>query len=162
VSQKKIHDALLILASTIPDFKRVFGTREEVDPVRRLVGAAAAWGGNPDKDATYLNFTPANNDGRPVYRVSVKDVPVDAFWSVSVYDAQGHFEKNALNAYSINNLTAKKGNDGSITMQFGGCDGQVPNCLPVVAGWNYTVRLYRPGAAILSGAWTFPAPQPVN
>ncbi|NPT47596.1 DUF1254 domain-containing protein [Paraburkholderia sp. 1N] len=162
VSQKKTRDPLLVLASTIPDFKRAFGTKEEVDPVRRLLGTAAAWGGNPDKDATYLNFTPAKNDGKTVYRLSVKDVPVDAFWSVSVYNAQGYFEKNPSNAYSINNLTAKKGSDGSITMQFGGCDGQVPNCLPVVAGWNYTVRLYRPRAEILSGAWTFPAPQPVN
>ncbi|MFM0077200.1 DUF1254 domain-containing protein [Paraburkholderia nemoris] len=161
-SQKKVRDALLVLASTIPDFKRAFGTKEEVDPVRRLVGAAAAWGGNPDKDATYLNFTPAKNDGKTVYRLSVRDVPVDAFWSVSVYNAKGYFEKNPANAYSINNLTAKKGSDGSITMQFGGCDGQVANCLPVVAGWNYTVRLYRPRAEILSGAWTFPEPQPVN
>jgi hypothetical protein len=87
---------------------------------------------------------------------------VEAFWSVSVYNAQGYFEKNPANAYSINNLTAKKGSDGSITMQFGGCDGQVANCLPVVAGWNYTVRLYRPRAEILSGAWSFPEPQPVN
>ena len=41
-------------------------------------------------------------------------------------------------------------------------DGQVPNCLPIVAGWNYTVRLYRPRAPILNGSWKFPQPQPVN
>jgi hypothetical protein len=41
-SQKKVRDALLVLASTIPDFKRAFGNKEEVDPVRRLVGAAEA------------------------------------------------------------------------------------------------------------------------
>ncbi|WP_345815182.1 DUF1254 domain-containing protein [Paraburkholderia sp. PREW-6R] len=162
VSQKKVREALLVLASTIPDFKGAFGRKGEVDPVRRLVGAAAAWGGNPDKDATYLNFTPPKNDGKTVYRLSVKDVPVDAFWSVSVYNDQGYFEKNPANAYSVNNLTAKKGGDGSITVQFGGCNGQVPNCLPVVAGWNYTVRLYRPRAEILSGAWTFPAPVPLD
>jgi hypothetical protein len=83
VSQKKVRSALLVLASTIPDFKKAFGTKDEVDPVRRLIGAAAAWGGNPDKDATYLNFTPPQNDGKTVYRLNVKDVPVDAFWSVS-------------------------------------------------------------------------------
>lgn len=161
-SQKKVRDALLVLASTIPDFKHAFGTKEEVDPVRRVLGAAAAWGGNPDKDATYLNFTPARNDGKTVYRLVVKDVPVDAFWSVSLYNAQGYFEKNALNAYSINDLTAKKGADGAIAIQFGGCDGHVENCLPIVAGWNYTVRLYRPRAEILSGAWTFPDAVPAN
>jgi hypothetical protein len=61
-SQKKVRDALLVLATTIADFKKSFGTKTEVDPVRHLVGGAAAWGGNPDKDATYLNITPAGND----------------------------------------------------------------------------------------------------
>jgi hypothetical protein len=51
-SQKKVRDALLVLSSTIPDFKKAFGTQAEVDPVRHLLGSAAAWGGNPDKDAT--------------------------------------------------------------------------------------------------------------
>ena len=62
-SQKKVRDALLVLATTMPDFKKAFGTKDEVDPVRHLIGTAAAWGGNPDKDATYLNITPAKNDG---------------------------------------------------------------------------------------------------
>ncbi|WP_326972967.1 DUF1214 domain-containing protein [Caballeronia mineralivorans] len=112
-----MRDALLILASTIPDFKGAFGTREEVDPVRRLVGAAAAWGGNPDKDATYLNFTPARNDGKIIYTLRAGDVPVDGFWSVSVYDAKGYYEPNKYGAYSLNNSTAKKGADGSIKIQ---------------------------------------------
>jgi hypothetical protein len=162
VSQKKVRDALLVLSTTIPDFKGAFGTRQEVDPVRRLVGAAAAWGGNPDKDAIYLNITPAGNDGKKVYRLVAKDVPVDGFWSISVYNAQGFYEKNAANAYTLNNLTAQKGSDGAITVQFGGCDGKVANCLPIVAGWNYTVRLYRPRAEVLSGRWSFPEPVSVN
>ncbi len=161
-TQKKVRDALLTLASTLPDFKRAFGTKEQVDPIRHLIGTAAAWGGNPDKDATYLNFTPAGNDGSTVYKLSVKDVPVDAFWSISVYNAAGYFEKNPQNAYSINNLTAKKSDDGLIAIQFGGCDGKIPNCLPIMKGWNYTVRLYRPRAEILNGKWKFPEPQPVS
>jgi hypothetical protein len=161
VSQKKVRDALLVLGSTIPDFKGAFGTREEVDPVRHLIGTAGGWGGNPDKDARYLNVTPERNDGKTVYRLTVKEVPVDAFWSVSVYNAQGYYEKNALNAYSVNSLTGKKGADGSIAIQFGGCDGKVPNCIPITAGWNYTVRLYRPRAEILNGSWVFPEPQPI-
>jgi hypothetical protein len=87
---------------------------------------------------------------------------VEAFWSVSVYNASGYFEKNPYNAYTLNNLTAKKDPDGAVTIQFGGCDGKIPNCLPTMPGWNYTVRLYRPRAEILSGAWVFPAPQPVD
>ena len=64
-SQKKVRDALLVLGATLPDFKKAFGTREQVDPIRHLIGRAAAWGGNPDRDATYLNITPAKNDGKP-------------------------------------------------------------------------------------------------
>ena len=158
-SQKKVRDALLVLGSTIPDFKRAFGTKAEVDPIRHLIGTAAAWGGNPDKDATYLNITPAKNDGTTVYKLNVRDVPVNGFWSVSVYNAEGYYEENPYDAYTLNNLTAKRSDDGSIAIQFGGCDGKIPNCLPVVKGWNYTVRLYRPRAEILSGKWKFPEPQ---
>ncbi len=125
-SQKKVRDALLVLGSTLPDSKRMFGPKDQVDPVRHLIGTAMAWGGNPEKDAIYLNVTPAKNDGKTVYRLTVKDVPVDGFWSISVYNAEGYFEPNQENAYTLNNLTAKKGEDGSVTVQFGGCDGKTP------------------------------------
>ena len=91
-SQKKVREALLVLASTLPDTKRMFGPKDAVDPVRRLIGAASAWGGNPEKHALYLNVSPAMNDGKTIYRLKVKDVPVDGFWSVSVYNAKGYFE----------------------------------------------------------------------
>jgi hypothetical protein len=161
-SQKKVRDALLVLASTLPDFRGAFGQKGKVDPVHRLIGAAAGWGGNPDKDAVYLNVTPGQNDGTTVHRLVVGKVPVDAFWSISVYNAQGYYEKNALGAYTINNVTGRKGADGSTAVQFGGCDGKIPNCLPIVKGWNYTVRLYRPRAEILSGQWKFPEAKPVG
>ncbi len=161
VSQKKVRDALLVLSSTTTSFSGAFGRKGEVDPVSRLIGAAAAWGGNPDRDATYLNVTPAKNDGTTVHQVMVKDVPVDAFWSISVYNEQGYYEKNDLDAYTINSITGKKAADGSTTIRFGGCDGKIPNCIPVVKGWNYTVRLYRPRAEILDGSWKFPVAQPV-
>jgi hypothetical protein len=161
-SQKKVRDALLVLGSTLPDFKKAFGTKPQVDPVRHLIGSAAAWGGNPDKDATYLNITPAKNDGAIVYKLNVKDVPVEAFWSISVYNADGYFQKNEVDAYSVNSITGKKSSDGAIAIQFGGCDGKIPNCLPITKGWNYTVRLYRPRPEILSGKWKFPEPQPVQ
>ncbi|HEY0852862.1 MAG TPA: DUF1254 domain-containing protein [Bradyrhizobium sp.] len=161
-SQKKVRDALLALGSTIPDFKSAFGTKAQVDPIRHLIGTAVGWGGNPDKEATYLNITPSNNDSKTIYRLDVKDVPVDGFWSVSLYNADGYFQKNDANAYSLNNITAKKNADGSITVQFGGCDGKVANCLPIMPGWNCTVRLYRPRAEILNGKWKFPEPKPAS
>ena len=161
-SHKKVRDALLVLGSTLPDFKKAFGTKAEVDPVRHLIATAAAWGGNPDKDAIYLNVTPAKNDGKIIYKLNVGTVPVDAFWSVSLYNAQGYYEKNPYNAYTVNSITGRKGGDGLIAIQFGGCDGKIPNCLPIMNGWNYTVRLYRPRAEILDGTWKFPEPQPLE
>ena len=88
----------------------------------------------------------------------MRDVPVDGFWSISVYNAAGYFEPNDRNAYSVNNITATPDADGSITVHFGGCGDDRPNCLPIMEGWNYAVRLYRPRPEILDGSWTFPEP----
>ena len=162
VSQKKVRDALIVLGTTLTDTSRAFGTKDEVDPIQCLISAATTWGGNPRKDAIYPNVTRPKNDGTTVYTLTVKAVPVDGFWSVSLYNAEGYFQKNPYDAYSLNNITAKKHADGSVDMQFGGCDGKIPNCLPIMQGWNYTVRLYRPKPEILSGKWKFPDPQPVN
>jgi hypothetical protein len=161
-SQKKVREALLVLGSTVPDTKRMFGTKDQVDPVRHLIGSATAWGGNPEKEALLLNITPKENDGKTIYRFTIKHVPVDGFWSISVYNAEGYYQKNELNAYSVNNITAKKSEDSSAVIQFGGCDGKTPNCLPITPGWNYMVRLYRPRKEILDGAWEFPKAQPVK
>ena len=160
VSQKKVRDALIVLGTTLTDTSHAFGLKDEVDPIQRLICAATTWGGNPRKDAIYLNFTPSKNDGKTTYQLTVKDVPVDGFWSVSLYNAEGYYQKNEYDAYSINNITAKKSSDGSVTIQFGGCDGKTANCLPIVSGWNYTVRLYRPRKEILDGTWKFPEAQP--
>jgi hypothetical protein len=162
VSQKKVRDALIVLGTTLTDTSHAFGLKNEVDPIQHLVSAAATWGGNPRKDAIYLTVTPPKNDGNTVYKLNVKDVPVDAFWSISLYNADGYFQKNDLNAYSLNNITSKKSADGSVAIQFGGCEANVPNCLPIVKGWNYTVRLYRPRAEVLSGKWSFPEAQPAS
>jgi hypothetical protein len=59
-------------------------------------------------------------------------------------------------------LTAKPNSDGTVTILFGGCQRETTNCLPIMAGWNYTVRLCRPRAEIRNGTWKFPEPQPVN
>jgi hypothetical protein len=162
ISLKEIRDALLVLAKHTDGFKHAFGTKEQVDPIMHLIGTAAGWGGNPDKDATYIGAAVPKNDGKTVYKLHVTDVPVDAFWSVSVYNAAGYFEKNSYNAYSLNIITAKKDPNGAVTIQFGSCDGKTPNCLPIMPGWNYTVRLYRPRPEILNGKWKFPDPEPAS
>lgn len=162
-SQDKVRDALNVLATLRGQNAGVmFGSKRDVDPISHLIGTAVGWGGNPRSAAIYLGFYPKNNDGNTVQKLTVKDVPVDGFWSVSLYNDKGYFEKNALNEYSVNSVTAKPDADGSYTIQFGGCQKETANCLPIMNGWNYTVRLYRPRAAILDGAWTFPEAQAVN
>lgn len=160
-SHKKVRDALIVLGSTLPDSRGAFGPKGEVDPLRHLIVSALAWGGNPDKDALYLNITPKENDGKTVYTLTVKDVPVDGFWSISVYNADGYFEKNDFDAYTLNDVTAEKNADGSVTIQFGGKPGSAPNWLPTTPGWNYLVRLYQPRQEVLDGKWHFPDAEPV-
>jgi hypothetical protein len=162
-SLNKVHAALLQLGETITDTRRMFGANaDQVDPVRHLVGTALVWGGLPEKDGLYLPITPARNDGSVIHKLVVKDVPVDGFWSITVYNAEGYLEPNPYNVYSVNQVTAKTGPDGSVAIQFGGCDGTIPNCLPIFKGWNYTVRLFRPRSEILNGTWKFPELQPAG
>jgi hypothetical protein len=163
VSQSRVREALEQLGQAMPDSRGTFGPKDRVDPVRHLIGAAIGWGGNPENDAFYVNLSPSTNDGRIVHLLHVPaDVPVDGFWSVTVYNAHGYFEPNPQGAYSVNNITAVKNADGSVDIQFGGCDGSVPNCLPVTPGWTAAVRLYRPRPEILSGKWKFPDAQPIH
>ena len=163
VSLKKVRDALLALTTANGglDSARMFGRKDQVDPVQHLLGTAAGWGGNPRADAIYVGVEPQNNDGKTAYTLTVKDVPVDGFWSVSVYNKDGFFEKNAKDAYTLNNVTAKPNADGSVTIQFGGAD-DTPNYLPITPGWNYLVRMYRPRKEVLDGTWKFPEAQPVK
>ena len=84
-SQKKVRDALLVLGSTLPDSKMAFGRPDDVDPVRHLIATAMAWGGNPEKDATYFNVTPRQNDGNLAGKGLVK-VNYDA--NVTVFSMQ--------------------------------------------------------------------------
>jgi len=144
--------------STVQAWGKAFGVKEELDPVYWMLGAAYGWGALPEKDATYENFVPEQNDGITAHTLTVKDVPVDAFWSVTLYDDKGFMPVNKYNAYSFNNVTAKKDEDGSVTIHFGG-NPEADNFLPIVPGWNYIVRLYQPREEILDGTWRFPNPE---
>jgi hypothetical protein len=148
--------ALLSLAADMTSFERSFGRRDDVDPVRHLIGTAAGWGGLPDTEATYVGVAPRLPVGE--YELTVgPDVPVAGFWSISLYNADGYFEPNERGAYSVNSITAARNDDGSVTVRFGGDGDPRRNSLPITDGWNYLVRLYRPRPEILDGSWSFPA-----
>ncbi len=155
-SLDKTRDALLSLASGLTGFERAFGRPDEVDPVRHLIGTAAGWGGLPTSEACYVGVDPALPPGD--YTLTFKDVPVQAFWSVSVYNAAGYFEPNPRNLYSVNSITGVPNEDGSITVHFRAevGDDAPPNCIMTPQGWNYLIRLYRPRDEFFTGAWTAP------
>jgi len=155
-----VREALKALARTLDGTARTFGRREDVDPVRHLIGTAVGWGGFPESEARYLLVEPDLPVGE--YRIVVRDVPVKAFWSISIYNADGFFEPSTDGGCSINSLTAEKEADGSVVVNLGGCSEAGRNCLHIMDGWNYTVRLYQPEAAILDGTWTFPTPEPIS
>ena len=63
---------------------------------------------------------------------------MDGFWSVIVYDKDNYIPQNDRKVYSFNNITAKPDADGSITIQFGGCENASGNCIPILPDWSYT------------------------
>jgi hypothetical protein len=162
VTQDKVREALLVLAANSGlTMEQGFGAKDKVDPIAHLLCTAAGWGGNPREAAVYVSVQPQHNDGSRLYQLKIRDVPVDGFWSISVYNEKGFFEKNDLDSYSLNNLTAKPDSDGGFTVQFGGCTRQTANCLVTAPGWSYIVRMYRPRAPVIAGTWKFPEAQPL-
>lgn len=150
--------ALATLASDLSGFGGMFGTPDEVDPVRHLIGTAVGWGGLPTREAVYVGVNPKVPVGR--YEITVGEVPVDGFWSISVYNADGFFEPNDAGVYSVNSVTAHRNDDGTITVRFGDHGPGADNSIPITDGWNYLIRLYRPRPEVLDGTWTFPPHHP--
>ncbi|MGW0039210.1 DUF1214 domain-containing protein [Gordonia sp. NPDC003376] len=157
--------SLLALSADLPDFRGAFGPAGEVDPIRHLLGSASGWGGLPGSEATYVNVTPTFPDGVDAageFQMVLRDVPVDAFWSVSIYDADGYFRSNPLGVNNINSVTAAPEGDGSVIVRFGTHPAGEPNYLYTMPGWNLLIRLYRPHAEVVNGTWSAPAVRPVG
>jgi hypothetical protein len=153
-SYKSTYTAFLALSKGVTDTFHMFGKSTEVTETRHMIGAAFGWGGLPVYEAFYVTKTEPRPAGS--YQLTVKDVPVDGFWSISIYNKDGYFEENKYDSYSLDSLTAKAGDDGSFTVNFAESPDGLENCLHVMDGWNYVVRLYEPRKDILDGTWTFP------
>ena len=129
----RLQDAIRFEQADIANFEVPDWNKEEVEQMRDTIRVVAS----TVRDLSRM-FGKKENLA-PVYRMPV----------------------NKYNAYSFNNVTAKKAKDGSVTIHFGG-DPEADNFLPIVPGWNYIVRMYKPGPEILDGSWTFPSPQAVE
>jgi len=156
-----VRNALNVLAATKADASGMFGDKAKLNPIDHLLGTAYGWGGNPKEAAVYQNGVPPINDGQTPYILTARDVPVDGFWSITVYNAKGFMEPNDRNSYSVNNVTAKRNADGSVIVHFGG-DPSAANYLPITPGWSYVVRMYQPRKEVVDGTWKFPDAQPAK
>ncbi len=159
-SRKATFDALVALGAGFPDTRRMFGSISDVDPVRHLTGTATGWGGLPENEAFYLIDTEPRSSG--AYTLTLKDVPVDGFWSMTIYNRDGFLEANPYDSYSFNGATATAASDGTVTLNLAPEAGDLANHLYVMDGWNYAFRLYRPRPAVLDGSWTLPEIVPVG
>ena len=148
------------LGSTLPDSSTFFGVKCDRSYLQNALGVAVGWGGLQRRDALYLPIQVPKNDGKTAYTLTVpRDVPIEdnGFWSVTVYNKDRFMEPNDLDAYSFNKVTARKNEDGSATIHFGG-NPKADNYLPIMEGWVSIIRLYRPKKALLDGIWKFPEP----
>jgi hypothetical protein len=91
--------------------------------------------------------------------------PVNAFWSLTMYDAQSFFVENAIHRYAISSwMPLKRNSDGSLDIyiqnESPGSDKEA-NWLPApTTGFNMTMRVYWPKAeqpSIIDGSWKPPS-----
>lgn len=113
-SRSATHKALLVLGEGIRDSSRFFGKKEDVDQTRHMIGAAVGWGGLPEEEAYYMSESEPKPVGR--FTLTLRDVPFDGFWSLSIYNRDGFFEANPYNSNGANNVTAVADEDGTVTL----------------------------------------------
>jgi hypothetical protein len=135
-------------------WKGMQGPRGKVDEKTRHIAAAAAWGLFPEWDATYLNYS-GGHDSRVCHMANYKVPDNKAFWSITVYGSDGFMksENNIVNSSNVKMTTA-----GAFTVYYGSKEacGHVPNRLDVPEGWNFLMRIYRPGPSVLDGSYKLP------
>ena len=136
--------------------------------LKRAIVTQLGLGANLPEDAIYpLNL--ADETGKPLDGANdyvlhfdkAKTPPVNAFWSVTLYDTQGFQVANPLNRFAVSSWMPFEYNpDGSLDLYFQnespGADKEA-NWLPAPKGpYNLTMRLYAPKAEALTGKWNPP------
>lgn len=156
-SLERTHRLLQQLGGDLTDAAGCNGRRDEVRETRHMLATAFGWGGLPEYEVVYV----ASTTSLPTVdqHLTVSNVPVNGFWSISIYNAEGYFETNQFDSYSLNSVTAEPNQDGSVTLSFGTRPNGRTNFLYVMDGWSYNVRLYQPRDEAIRGDWKFPVPE---
>jgi hypothetical protein len=136
--------------------------------LKRAIVAQLGLGANLPEDAVYpLNLADATGqplDGSHRYTIHLdkgSTPPVDAFWSVTLYDPEGFQVANSLNRFAVSSWMPFHYNpDGSLDLHIqADSPGKAleGNWLPAPKGpFNLTMRLYAPKAEVLTGRWNPP------
>ena len=127
----------------------MFGKKGEISLKNRNAGNAFGWGGFTPDQAVYPQYFPKMDAPQTL---TLKDVPVKAFWSITVYDKDGFPQTDT---YNINSAFAVADADGSVTIHFGG-DKNAMNYMETFNGWNFTLRMYQPTETYFNGTWKKP------
>ena len=135
--------------------EQTFGKKGEVPLKEHNAGAAMGWGGLTKERAVYPSIFP---EGVEPQTFTLKDVPAGAFWSVTVYDAEGFPQGDV---YNINSAFAVPEDDGSCIIRFGG-DKDAVNYMDIFENWNFSLRIYEPTEAYFNGEWVMPELKPVE
>ena len=137
--------------------------------LKRAIVTQLGLGANLPEDAVYpLNL--GDSTGKPLDGASNYVLhfdanqlpPVNAFWSVTLYDPAGFQVANELNRFAVSSwMPFVKNTDGSLDLYFQNASpgaGKEANWLPAPKGpFNLTMRLYAPQSAVLTGRWAPPA-----
>jgi len=127
----------------------LFGKKGDVPLDEHNCGAAYGWGGLTADQAVYPMYVPTSDAPQTL---TLKDVPVNAFWSITIYDQDGYPQGDV---YNINSAAAETDKDGVATIHFGG-DSNASNHMDVFEGWNFVLRMYAPTQDYFTGKWTRP------
>lgn len=127
----------------------MFGKKGEVPLKEHNAGTAMGWGGLTPERAVYPGIFP---DSTEPQTLTLKNVPAGAFWSITIYDAEGYPQGES---YNINSAFAVANEDGSYTIHFGGDENAI-NYMDIFEGWNITLRIYEPTEAYFNGEWVMP------
>ena len=169
---KLMHDKLPTVARVINGWQMNIDTMGVYGNyyLKRAIVAMVGLGANQSDDAVYpLNVADADGqavmaENRYLLHFQKDEVPpVNAFWSLTMYDAEGFQVPNTINRFAIGDRDPLKYNsDGSLDLYIQnkspGPD-QESNWLPAPKSGKLglTLRLYAPQAQVTQGRWNPPS-----